>query len=146
MEELKQAMKVVLANSFAFYLKAQFYHWNVRGANFPQYHQFLGTLYEEVQSAVDVIAEQIRALDELAPGSFSRFSQLTTIEDAVSSPPSQIMFQTLLSDNQRVVDSLTNAYNLAEKYKQIGTSNFLQSRIDVHKKHHWMIKSTGAKE
>ena len=72
MEELINKMKVVLASSFAFYLKAHNFHWNVEGVNFPQYHEFFGNLYEEVHSAIDKIAEEIRALDAYAPGSLKR--------------------------------------------------------------------------
>ena len=60
MEELVQSLKVSLANHYAFYLKAHYYHWNVTGPNFPQYHDFLENIYTEVYGVVDKIAEEIR--------------------------------------------------------------------------------------
>jgi len=62
MDELIDQMKVVLADTFAMYLKAHMFHWNVTGPNFPQLHEFFGDLYEELHGAVDPIAEQIRTL------------------------------------------------------------------------------------
>lgn len=141
MEELINKMKVVLASTFAFYLKAQNYHWNIEGVNFPQYHDFFGKLYEEVHGAVDAIAEQIRILDAYAPGSLKRFQELSTIMDETSVPSAVIMCQRLQKDNETLLLDLELAYNEAERTKQLGLSNFLQDRIEIHKKHGWMLKA-----
>jgi len=140
-EQLTEKMKVVLADSFAFYLKAHQFHWNVEGPDFPQYHEFLGNLYEEVYGAVDKIAEEIRALGEYAPGSFSRFKELSSIADSTGAPSAGEMFNTLSGDNQIVLASLREAYELAEEFDEIGLSNFIQDRYDAHKKHAWMLNS-----
>ena len=77
MEELVNRMKVVLATSFSFYLKAHYYHWNVEGIHFSQYHQFFAELYQEIHESIDQTAEQIRALDAYAPGSLKRYKELS---------------------------------------------------------------------
>jgi len=141
MEELINKMKVVLASSFAFYLKAHNFHWNVEGVNFPQYHEFFGNLYEEVHGAIDKIAEEIRALDAYAPGSLKRFSELSTIMDETSVPSAVIMCQRLAKDNDSLLIDLELAYSEAERAKQLGLANFLQDRMDVHKKHGWMLRA-----
>ena len=140
-EQLIEKMKVVLADSFAFYLKAHQYHWNVEGPDFPQYHDFFGNLYEEVHDAVDKIAEEIRALGDYAPGSFSRYTELSSIADSRNAPSAIEMITTLQGDNQIVLNTLMETYKLAEQYNEIGLSNFLQDRYDAHKKHAWMIRS-----
>lgn len=140
-EQLIEKMKVVLADSFAFYLKAHQYHWNVEGPNFPQYHDFLGDLYREVFESIDNIAEEIRALGEYAPGSFSRYTELSSIVDSRNAPSAFEMMNTLQGDNQIVLNTLMETYKLAEEYNEIGLSNFLQDRYDAHKKHAWMIRS-----
>ena len=86
MDTLVEMMRKVLADTFAMYLKAHNYHWNVEGPNFPQYHEFFGNLYEELHGAIDPIAEQIRALDAYAPGSFSRYMELSDIQDELNVP------------------------------------------------------------
>lgn len=143
MDNLVLQMKVVLGSSFAFYLKTHNFHWNVEGPNFPQYHDFLNNLYNEVWNAVDAIAEHIRALDSYAPGSLGRFSELSVIDDQVNIPNAKAMFAELESDNQKVIAELTKAYRLAESANKPGLSNFLQDRIDIHAKHGWMLKATG---
>ena len=141
MSALGDSLRVVLADTFALYLKAHNYHWNVEGADFYEYHTFLEKLYNELWEAVDAIAEHLRALNEYSPGSFGRFSELTSIEDATTVPMSIQMFQHLLEDNNKVIAALEKAYELAEKQKEIGLSNFLQDRTDKHKKHGWMLRS-----
>lgn len=140
-EQLVEQMKVVLADTFAFYLKTHYFHWNVEGADFPQYHEFLENIYTEVYGSVDKIAEEIRALGEYAPGSFTRFKELSNIRDNTSTPSAGEMFSELLGDNSIVLNSLMTAYRLAEEYNEIGLSNFLQDRYDAHRKHNWMISS-----
>lgn len=141
METLVEIMRKVLADTFAMYLKAHNYHWNVEGPNFPQYHDFFGKLYEELHGAVDPIAEEIRALDAYAPGSFSRFLELTEIEDETNIPMSREMALKLLRDNDVVLNTLNVAFKLADQFDRQGLADFIAGRIDVHNKHGWMLRS-----
>ena len=142
MEQLVDAMKKVLADTFALYLKAHYFHWNVTGPNFPQYHEFFQNIYSEVYGAVDRIAEEIRALNEYAPGSFERYKELSSIKDQTDIPAANEMIRVLMMDNLIVQQTLMDAYKLAEQYNEIGLSNFLQDRYDAHKKHGWMLRAT----
>jgi len=141
METLQEVMKKVLADTFAMYLKTHNYHWNVEGPLFSQYHSFFGTLYEELHDAVDPIAEEIRALDVYAPGSFTRFMELTDIEDETIIPDSREMVRRLSLDNDKVLQSLNVAFKLATNFDKQGLADFLAGRIDVHNKHAWMFRS-----
>lgn len=143
MEQLVNQMKVVLASTFAFYLKAHNFHWNVEGPDFAQYHAFLGDLYAETWGAVDLIAEHIRTLNSYAPGSLSRFSQLSVIDDQINIPNALKMMKELELDNNKLKAELVKAYRLAEDANELGVSNFLQDRIDIHAKHGWMLRSIG---
>ena len=71
----------------------------------------------------------------------SRFSQLAEVEDEVKVPESQEMIRRLLEDNERVIGSLYRAYERAEAQQELGVANFFQDRIDIHKKHSWMLRS-----
>jgi len=142
MSELVENMRVVLADSFAFALKAQNFHWNVEGPNFHQYHALFGTIYEEVQKSIDTTAEQIRSLDAYAPGSFSRFTQLTSIQDEIYFPPADKMIAQLLLDNELVIKSLVKAFDLATKAGKEGLADYLAGRMDAHSKHGWFLRAS----
>jgi len=141
METLTELMKKLLADTFALYLKSHNYHWNVEGPNFSQYHDFFGKLYEELHDSIDFIAEQIRVLDSYAPGSMSRFLELTEIKCELNVPNSLDMAKKLLEDNETVLDTLNVIFDLADNLKQQGLADFIGGRIDIHKKHSWMLKS-----
>ena len=141
METLIEIMRKVLADAYAFQLKANNYHWNVEGPNFAQYHDFLSELYNEVFAATDAIAEQIRALDAYAPGSFSRFMELTDIECETTVPSPIEMMNRLLSDNEKILATLTMAFKLADNFDKQGLADYLAGRIDTHNKHRWMLRS-----
>ena len=139
--DLATSLKKVLANTFTMYLKTHKYHWNVEGANFAEYHGFLSDLYTELFGAVDTTAEQIRALNEYAPGSYTEFFAFSDIKDETGTPLPMTMFQTLLADNGTVIQSLNTAHQLASEANNRGLVNFIEGRLDVHAKHGWMLRS-----
>lgn len=141
MEQLVQKLKIVQASTFSFYLKAHNYHWNVTGPNFAQYHGYLGDLYEEVFASVDDWSENIRKLNAIAPGSLSRFSELTVITDEVNVPDGISMMGRLYNDNARLLSEMYAVVKMAEDMNQCGLVNFIEGRIDVHEKHAWMLRS-----
>lgn len=138
---MEESLKNVLANTFAMYLKAHGFHWNVEGPDFVQLHDFFGTLYLELFGAIDPIAEHIRAIDQYAPNSMARMIALADIKEVSNIPTAQAMIKQLESDNKIVMASLMKAYQAAEKEKELGLANFLQDRIDIHAKHGWMLRS-----
>lgn len=146
MEQLIDQMKKLLAESYAFYLKTHYYHWNVEDEDFPMWHIFFQGIYQEVYGAVDNIAEHIRAINGYAPGSFGRFKELSAIQDETGLPDVDQMLQQLIADNQTVISTLHSAYKLAELAGEIGLSNFLQDREAAHKKHGWMLKASLGKQ
>jgi len=140
-EELIEDLKKLFASNYAFYLKAQYYHWNVEGPNFPQYHEFFGKIYEEVGTSIDKMAEHIRALDAYAPGSFKRLIELSDIEGDDTIISGLEMASRLLADNDKMTPMLIAAMKKAEEVDRFGTANFLQDRIEAHRLHAWMLRS-----
>ena len=138
---LSDDLKVLLASSFSFYLKATNFHWNVEGPDFPQYHEFLGNLYTEVYASIDLVAEYIRAMDSYAPGSLTRYSELTIIQDQLMIPKAELMMEELSADNTKMIELLNHCFASAESENQQGIANFIAERIDAHQKHGWMLRS-----
>ena len=138
---LVEQLKVTQADAFTLYLKAHFYHWNVEGPDFPQYHDFLQNLYQEVFASIDSLAELIRTLDSYAPGTLTRLKELTTIEETDDVPDAKTMMTRLLQENNILRASLLTAYKTADTTGEVGISNFLQDRIQAHEKHSWMLRS-----
>ena len=141
MDELIKTSKVAFASEYAFFVKAQFFHWNVEGSNFPQYHELFGNIYEEVYGSIDAFAENIRKLGAYTPASFSRFSMLSEIPDETEVRPASDMMQELLVDSEKMCEMFKVVYTLAEHNHEYGLANFYADRQDAHRKHSWMLKS-----
>lgn len=139
--ELQKAARIAFASEFAFYLKAHEFHWNVEGVHFQQFHELFGTIYEEVYGIIDAFAEKLRALDCYAPGSLSKLSILSRVDDQETVIPDGIMVQTLLEDSDKMCILLKMVYDVAEQAGEHGFSNFLAERMDAHRKHSWMLRS-----
>lgn len=142
MDELKKSSKVAFATTFAFYLKAHNFHWNVEGPLFLQYHQLFGEIYEEVYGVIDDFAEKLRSMGTYAPASFSRFNMLTAVNDETEVIPLDAMIAELQADNEKVIAVLKLVYKIAEEQGEVGFSNFIAERIDAHRKHGWMLRAS----
>jgi len=142
MDELIKAMKIAFSTEFSFYLKAHYFHWNVEGPDFQEYHKLFETIYDEVYESIDPFAENIRKLGSYTPGSYTRLSMLTQIEDETQVPPVMGMVEELLSDSDKSVKVFKMVYDLAEREGEHGLSNFLAERMDAHRKHSWMLRAS----
>jgi starvation-inducible DNA-binding protein len=142
MEELRKALKIAFASQFSFYLKAHYFHWNVEGPDFYQYHELFGDIYEEVFESIDVFAEQIRSAGGYVPGSFDRFSMLTRIEDETEIMPGLEMVRALNDDAEKMAKIFKLVFDLAEQNGEHGLGDFLAGRQDAFRKHAWMLRAT----
>ena len=141
-EKYQLAIKTAFASEFCFYLKAHNFHWNVEGPLFKQLHDLFGSIYEEVYGSIDTFAEEIRAMDAYTPASFQSLSMLSQVNDENEILDSKQMVMELLSDNDKMIKMLQFLFELSEANKQFGFSDFVAGRIDAHKKHGWMLRST----
>lgn len=145
MDELRTQLKETFATVFAFYLKSHNFHWNVEGPTFYMLHKLFQKIYEDVYDSIDPLAEEIRAIMSYAPGSLTRISELSLIDDEVEIPSYEEMVNQLLHDNEIVIDSLSKSFDAASKVGEQGLMNFLADRIDKHKHWAWFLRATSKK-
>jgi starvation-inducible DNA-binding protein len=138
---LTDSLKVLLATNFAYYLKAQNFHWNVEGPDFAQLHDFFQEIYEDAYSAHDPIAEYIRALDEYAPGSFERFIELSQINGQIKIPRARLMIEELKENNGQMVNLLNECFAAAEAENKQDIMDFIAGRLSQHNKYGWQLRS-----
>jgi len=142
MESLQLSLQKTLADVFTMYFKAHTFHWNVEGPNFPQYHNLLGDIYQEVYGSIDLLAEHIRQIDAYTPTSLKQLSGLTVVTEDETVMPALQMIKSLMDTNSMVLASLMLSYRDADAASELGLANFLQDRIAAHQKHAWMLKAT----
>ncbi len=142
--EISAGMSRVLADTYAVYLKTQNYHWNVKGPMFHTLHAMFEEQYTELALAVDEIAERIRALGFLAPGSFSEFSKLSHIAEPVHHTSAEQMIANLIEDQKTVVEACKAVFPLVEAANDEPTADLLIRRMQIHEKTAWMLRSQAA--
>ena len=138
---LADALTKVFADAFVFYFKAHSFHWNVVGSDFPEYHEFFSKVYEGVFDNVDRLAEQIRALDAMAPMNLASLIANASISENNNNLGAMEMVSALAADNTKILAGLLACQKMAEAANEVGLANFLQDLFDGHKKFGWMFKS-----
>ena len=131
----------LLADSYTLYLKTHNYHWNVTGPMFATLHTLFEGQYTELAAAVDEIAERIRALGEPAPGSYSAFAKLTSIEEEAGTPSAEEMIRQLTIGQETVARTAREIIAVVEEARDEPTADLLTQRMLVHEKNAWMLRS-----
>jgi starvation-inducible DNA-binding protein len=139
---LADNLKILLGTQFAYYVKAHGFHWNVETPDFYQYHKFFQKIYEDAYSAVDPIAEYIRALDEYAPGSLERFLELSIIQGQTKIPRARLMIEELLANSEEMVGLLNQCFAVATQENKQDIANFIAERLSQTNKFAWQLRSS----
>jgi starvation-inducible DNA-binding protein len=136
-----EGLSRVLADSYTLYLKTHNFHWNVTGPMFQTLHLMFETQYNELALAVDLIAERIRSLGHLAPGTYVAFSKLTSIHEESEVPRAEEMIRLLVKGHEAVAKTARTVFPSAEKASDQATMDLLTQRLQLHEKTAWMLRS-----
>jgi starvation-inducible DNA-binding protein len=131
----------LLADSFTMSFRAQACHWNVRGEDFHQFHEFFAMIYEDVESSIDPTAENIRKLGFDAPLNLSDMCATTMIRDESFTGNPMDMTAALLSANDVIIARIFSAFAAATECNEQAIANYLADRLDKHQKWAWQMKS-----
>lgn len=131
----------VLADTFTLYVKTHGYHWNVTGPHFRSLHELFEEQYTELFEAIDVLAERLRALGDVAPGSLAEFNELASLKDRESTDEASVMVANLLSDHETLVRSIRPVVEVAEEAGDGATADLLNARLAAHEQTAWMLRS-----
>ncbi len=140
-KEIAHGLSRFLADTYTLYLKTHNFHWNVTGPMFNTLHLMFMDQYTELWNAIDLIAERIRSLGELAPGSYTEFSKLASIKESTGAVPAEKMLQQLLEGHETVARTARSVFPMAEKGSDEATLDLLTQRIQLHEKTAWMLRS-----
>jgi starvation-inducible DNA-binding protein len=140
-QQIATGLSKLLADSYSLYLKTHNYHWNVEGPLFNTLHLMFEEHYTELATAVDEIAERIRALGIKAPGSYTAFRELTSIDEATGDESAETMIRQLVIGQETVARTAREAIKAAEAASDEPTADLLTQRMQNHEKNAWMLRS-----
>ncbi|MCW2245877.1 starvation-inducible DNA-binding protein [Azospirillum fermentarium] len=138
---IAEGLSAVLADTFALYIKTHGFHWNVTGPMFNTLHTMFMQQYTELWTALDEIAERIRALGYPAPASFTQFAKLTSVTEETAVPQANDMIRQLVAGHETVARTARGIFPLAEEANDQPTADLLTQRLQIHEKTAWMLRS-----
>ncbi|MBD3612792.1 MAG: DNA starvation/stationary phase protection protein [Hydrogenovibrio crunogenus] len=137
-----EGLKRLLADSYTLYLQTHYFHWNVTGLQFRELHLMFEEHYTELAIAVDDIAERIRTLDVVAPGTYKAFAKLTSIQEVEEIPDAMTMVDILTKGHEQVVKTAREVLKVAEDANDESSAALVSDRMRVHEKTAWMLRAT----
>jgi starvation-inducible DNA-binding protein len=139
--EIAEGLSRLLADTYTLYLKTHNFHWNVTGPMFQTLHLMFEQQYIELATAVDVIAERIRALGFPAPATYSDFTRLSSIPETAGVPKASEMIRLLVEGQEAVVRTARSIFPKVDEANDEPTADLLTQRMQVHEKTAWMLRS-----
>ena len=140
-KKIAEGLSHLMADTYTLYLKTHGFHWNVTGPMFNTLHLMFETQYNELWTAVDLIAERIRSLGVYAPGSYQQIGKLSSIKEEPKVPSATEMLRQLVAGHEAVVRTAREVFPIAEKGNDESTCDLLTQRMQLHEKTAWMLRS-----
>jgi len=142
MQKITNILNDNLADEYVLLTKTKNYHWNVEDPRFNDLHKFFEEQYELLATAVDEIAERVRAVGGKSRATLKEFISSSQIkEDVGSFPDADTMLGNLLSDHEVIIKTLRKNINECQDLNDEGTANFLTDKMEEHEKMAWMLRS-----
>lgn len=141
-DKLVGALKSVMGDTYALYVKTHGYHWNVTGPRFKSLHELFMEQYTELWTALDEIAERIRAIGAFAPGSTEAILANATIKPDNSQPDAESMIENLAKGHDMLSATLKKALDVADEIGDDVTVDLFTQRMSISQKTAWMLRSS----
>ncbi|MEN9836825.1 MAG: hypothetical protein RLZ79_493 [Pseudomonadota bacterium] len=140
-KKIVDGLAELLADSYTLYQMTHNFHWNVTGPQFNSLHQMFMTQYTEQWTALDLIAERIRALGYPAPGTYRQFAKLASIKEVEGVPSANDMIRHLVTAQEATARTARRLFPIVSAADDQPTADLLTQRLEVHEKTAWMLRS-----
>lgn len=135
-------LSIGLSNEMVLYIKTRKAHWNVAGDSFMELHKLFENQYTQLEASIDEIAERIGKLGGNTIGTMHEYSKLATIKEAPGKYSSPFeMIKELLKDHEAlIIQYRKDVEDLAWKYKDAGTTDFITGLMEQHETIAWTLR------
>jgi starvation-inducible DNA-binding protein len=140
-KKLADGLSSLLGDTYTLYLKTHGFHWNVTGPMFNSLHAMFMTQYTELWTALDVIAERIRALDHFAPASGAQFAKLSSVKEETGVPEWRSMVEQLVEGHDACAKTARQVFDIADDANDQPTADLMTARLNAHEKTAWMLRA-----
>jgi starvation-inducible DNA-binding protein len=138
--EISAALNLLLADTFALYLKTKNFHWHIRGRHFRDYHLLLDEHAEQIFAMTDDIAERVRKIGARtlrSIGDISRHQRLTDNDEEVVAP--EDMLAELCADNMQLTRFLRSTHKTCGLHNDVASTSLIEVWIDQAERRTWFL-------
>jgi len=138
--EISSALRPLLADVFALYVKTKNFHWHMSGPHFRDFHLLLDEQAEQIFAMTDVIAERARKIGATtlhSIGDISRHQRLRDNNEEFVTPHN--MLTELRTDNQELIRHLRSIHELCSRYDDVATTSLIEVWIDESERRQWFL-------
>ncbi len=138
--EISSALRQLLADVFALYLKTKNFHWHMSGRHFRDYHLLLDEHAEQIFAMTDDIAERARKIGGTTLRSISDISRHQRLKDNNEEfvTPRDMLVE-LCADNQQLTRSLRSTHEVCEQHSDVATTSLIETWIDETERRTWFL-------
>src|ERR1700722_14613232 len=136
--EISEALRKVLADMFALYVKTKNFHWCMSGRHFRDYHLLLDEQAEQIFATIDALAERVRKIGGTTLRSIGHIGRLQRVldNDADFVTPLDMLAE-LRDDNKQLAAHLRGTHGLCDGYGDVASASLLENWIDEVERHIW---------
>lgn len=143
--EISSALAVLLADTFALYIKTKNFHWHVRGHHFRDYHRMLDEQGEQIFAMTDALAERARKIGGTTIRSIGHIARLQTIKDNdLELVDPSTMISELCEDNKNLAADMRRTHELTSSLNDFATTSVLENWIEETEGRAWFLYETAA--
>ena len=138
--DVSGALNILLADTFALYLKTKNFHWHMSGPHFRDYHLLLDEQGEQIFASTDDLAERVRKIGSTTIRSIGQISELQTIKDNDEDYVTPVdMLRELVADNKEVARAMRECHEICDKHGDVATASILENFIDEAERRVWFM-------
>jgi starvation-inducible DNA-binding protein len=137
---ITEALNVLLADTFALYLKTKNFHWHMSGPHFRDYHLLLDEQATQIFATTDDMAERVRKISGNTLRSIGQIASLQRVRDNNEDFVAPLdMLRELMNDNKSFAAHLREAHDLCDEHEDVATASLIENWIDETERRTWFL-------
>ncbi|TCS51299.1 starvation-inducible DNA-binding protein [Primorskyibacter sedentarius] len=139
-QDISAALTLLLADSFALYLKTKNFHWHMSGPHFRDFHLMLDDQAGQILAMTDPMAERARKIGGTSLRSIGQVSRLQRVLDNDADYVTPIdMLAELRDDNANMVKSMRAVHATCDEHGDVGTASLIENWMDETETRVWFL-------
>jgi len=142
--DIAGALNILLADTFALYVKTKNFHWHVSGPHFRDYHLLLDEQSDQIFAMTDAIAERVRKIGGTTLRSIGHIGRLQRVLDNEADYVTPLdMLAELRDDNKQLAANMRETHGLCDEHGDVASASLLETWIDEAERRTWFLFEAG---